>query len=291
MKVLRFFDDIDADELEALSAAIDSAEEGEEILIELANGGGSAFHGIAMADRMQHAREEKAIKFICNIWGFAFSAASLVALSCDIVNMSRNAALMYHSAWGAPSHHDEGIEAANRAQLNILSRRISGIKADDFDGEDHWIDAETALDNKIIDSIIGRESKEGSFRIAAKAIFGGKKMEEEKKDQVQTDENKEVKADEISQVDLLEKIVERLDAIEHRVGVLEGEGKKDNDELEASCDDDSQKRLNALYAKLLKPYAKVQKTEVKTEAKAEAKKAQDELNDFNKRINISDYIR
>lgn len=287
MKVLRFFDDIDADELEALSAAIDSAEEGEEILIELANGGGSAFHGIAMADRMQHAREEKAIKFICNIWGFAFSAASLVALSCDVVNMSRNAALMYHSAWGAPSNHDEGIEAANRAQLNILSRRISGIKADDFDGEDHWIDAETALDNKIIDSIIGRESKEGSFRIAAKAIFGGEKMEEEKKDQVQTDENKEVKADEISQVDLLEKIVERLDAIEHRVGVLEGEGKKDNDELEASCDDDSQKRLNALYAKLLKPYAKAPKTEVK----AEAKKAQDELNDFNKRINISDYIR
>lgn len=287
MKVLRFFDDIDADELEALSSAIDSAEEGEEILIELANGGGSAFHGIAMADRMQHAREEKAIKFLCNIWGFAFSAASLVALSCDIVNMSRNAALMYHSAWGAPSHHDEGIEAANRAQLNILSRRISGIKADDFDGEDHWIDAETALDNKIIDSIIGRESKEGSFRIAAKAIFGGEKMDEEKKDQVQTDENKEVKADEISQVDLLEKIVERLDAIEHRVGVLEGEGKKDDDELEASCDDDSQKRLNALYAKLLKPYAKGQKTEIK----AEAKKAQDELNDFNKRINISDYIR
>lgn len=287
MKVLRFFDDIDADELEALSSAIDSAEEGEEILIELANGGGSAFHGIAMADRMQHAREEKAIKFLCNIWGFAFSAASLVALSCDVVNMSRNAALMYHSAWGAPSNHDEGIEAANRAQLNILSRRISGIKADDFDGEDHWIDAETALDNKIIDSIIGRESKEGSFRIAAKAIFGGEKMEEEKKDQVQTDENKEVKADEISQVDLLEKIVERLDAIEHRVGVLEGEGKKDNDELEASCDDDSQKRLNALYAKLLKPYAKAPKTEVK----AEAKKAQDELNDFNKRINISDYIR
>lgn len=287
MKVLRFFDDIDADELEALSAAIDSAEEGEEILIELANGGGSAFHGIAMADRMQHAREEKAIRFLCNIWGFAFSAASLVALSCDVVNMSRNAALMYHSAWGAPSNHDEGIEAANRAQLNILSRRISGIKADDFDGEDHWIDAETALDNKIIDSIIGRESKEGSFRIAAKAIFGGEKMDEEKKDQVQTDENKEVKADEISQVDLLEKIVERLDAIEHRVGVLEGEGKKDNDELEASCDDDSQKRLNALYAKLLKPYAKAPKTEVK----AEAKKAQDELNDFNKRINISDYIR
>lgn len=287
MKVLRFFDDIDADELEALSTAIDSAEEGEEILIELANGGGSAFHGIAMADRMQHAREEKGIKFLCNIWGFAFSAASLVALSCDIVNMSRNAALMYHSAWGAPSNHDEGIEAANRAQLNILSRRISGIKADDFDGEDHWIDAETALDNKIIDSIIGRESKEGSFRIAAKAIFGGEKMDEEKKDQVQTDENKEVKADEISQVDLLEKIVERLDAIEHRVGVLEGEGKKDNDELEASCDDDSQKRLNALYAKLLKPYAKAPKTEVK----AEAKKAQDELNDFNKRINISDYIR
>lgn len=289
MKVLRFFDDIDTDELEALSAAIDSAEEGNEILIELANGGGSAFHGIAMADRMQHAREEKAIKFLCNIWGFAFSAASLVALSCDIVNMSRNAALMYHSAWGAPSNHDEGIEAANRAQLNILSKRIAGIKPDDFDGKDHWIDAETALNNKIIDSIIGSESKEGSFRIAAKAIFGEKAMDKEKKDQVQTEESKEVKADdEISQVDLLEKIVERLDAIEHRVGVLEGEGKKSDDELSAECGgDDEQKRMNALYAKLLKPYAKAPNTGIKDDAK----KAQDELKDFNKRINISEYIR
>lgn len=288
MRVLRFFDDIDADELEALSSAIDSAVEGEEILIELANGGGSAFHGIAMADRMQHARDNKNIKFICNIWGFAFSAASLVALSCDIVNMSRNAALMYHSAWGAPSNHDEGIEAANRAQLNILSKRIAGIKPDDFDGKDHWIDAETALSNKIIDSIIGHESKEGSFRIAAKFIFGGNKMEEEKKDQVQTDEKKEVKADEISQVDLLEKIVERLDAIEHRVGVLEGEGKKSDDELSAECGgNDEQKRMNALYAKLLKPYAKAPNVGIKDDSK----KAQDELKDFNKRINISEYIR
>lgn len=288
MKVLRFFDDIDADELEALSATIDSAEEGEEILIELANGGGSAFHGIAMADRMQHARAEKAIKFLCNIWGFAFSAASLVALSCDTVNMSRNAALMYHSAWGAPSNHDEGIEAANRAQLNILSRRIAGIKPDDFDGKDHWIDAETALSNKIIDSIIGSESKEGSFRIAAKAIFGEKAMDEKETiEQKKIDE--EVKAeDEISQVDLLEKIVERLDAIEHRVGVLEGEGKKSDDELSAECGgDDEQKRMNALYAKLLKPYAKAPNAGIKDDAK----KAQDDLKDFNKRINISEYIR
>lgn len=284
MKVLRFFDDIDADELEALSAAIDAAEDGEEILIELANGGGSAFHGIAIADRMQHAREEKSIKFLCNIWGFAFSAASLVALSCDVINMSRNAALMYHSAWGAPPDHDEGIEVANKAQLNILSKRISGLNSDDFNGEDHWIDAETALEKNIIDSIIGNKSKEGSFRIAAKFIFGERNMEEEQKKNEETT-SEEVKADDISQVDLLEKIVERLDAIEHRVGVLEGEGKKSDDELSAECGDDSQERMNALYAKLLKPYAKAPK------AKDEAKTAKEELADFNKRVNISDYVR
>lgn len=282
MNVLRFFDDIDADELEALSDAIDSAEEGDEILIELANGGGSAFHGIAMADRMQQAREEKSIKFLCNIWGFAFSAASLVALSCDVVNMSRNAALMYHSAWGAPPDHDEGIEVANKAQLNILSKRISCLNADDFNGEDHWIDAETALEKNIIDSIIGNKSKEGSFRIAAKFIFGERNMEEEQKKNEKTT-SEEVK--EVSQVDLLEKIVERLDAIEHRVGVLEGEGKKSDDELSAECGDDSQKRMNALYAKLLKPYAKSPK------AKDEAKTAKEELDDFNKRVNISDFVR
>ena len=71
--------------------------------------------------------------------------------------------------------------------------------------------------------------------------------EEEKK-------NEEPKAldDDIMTVDVLERIVQRLDEIEKRLGVLEGEGKKADDEGADMGENGDQiaARLNRLYAKL-----------------------------------------
>ena len=65
--------------------------------------------------------------------------------------------------------------------------------------------------------------------------------------------NEEPKAldDDIMTINVMERIVQRLDEIEKRLSVLEGEGKKADDEIgDAESGDQIAARLNRLYAKL-----------------------------------------
>ena len=65
--------------------------------------------------------------------------------------------------------------------------------------------------------------------------------------------NEEPKAldDDIMTIDVLEQVVQRLDDIENRLSVLEGDGKKADDEIgDAENGDQIAARLNRLYAKL-----------------------------------------
>ena len=253
LRNLHFFDGIDTAELEAFSRAVANASSGDVITLDFCNGGGSVFHGIAICDMMNDARA-KGAKFISNIWGYAASAACLVALSADEVYMSPNAALMYHSAWCVGECDDPAIPLANSIQQTILSKRIARISSKDFNGDDHWVTASQALELGIIDNIIGNSTSAEDLqdiRVAAQFIYGGRKMaeilkaeaaqemvekEEEKKDAPEAesgcDENKEEPKAEDGDIDILEAIVQRLEGIERRLAVLEGEGKKADDEGE-----------------------------------------------------------
>ena len=87
-----------------------------------------------------------------------------------------------------------------------------------------------------------------------------------------------------------------MDAIEHRLGVLEGEGKKADDEMAACGSDDNgrdraQARLNAIYASITKPHAKKFIALEKQGKKDTREEQKEELDDFKKRVNVSDYIR
>lgn len=299
--IINFYDGIDTNELIEIQNTINNTENNDIITINFCNGGGSVFHGIGMSDLIQHTRETKNVKFTARIWGLCASAATLVALSCDKVLMSRHSAIMYHSAWNASGNVDDGIKNANNSQLSILKTRIDKLSSKDFEGEDHWISAQEAVDRGIADEIIGKDKDSDSsinnvLRIAAKLIFQGElKMEsedlkQELKEEV-IEEQKELEADENSDApksldDVLEVIVQRLEAIEHRLGVLEGEGKKQDDEM-AECGDDNKENYSALYARLLKPSASIKKS-AKVQKDSDLKA---ELDDFNKRINISDYLR
>ena len=272
MSNLHFFDGIDTAELEAFSRAVANASSGDVITLDFCNGGGSVFHGIAMCDMMNAARAN-GVKFISNVWGYAASAACLVALSADEVYMSENAAIMYHSAWSPFGGDNPAISVANAAQQKLLAGRISKISEKDFEGDDHWISADAASELGIIDGFIGSKNGADSenVRLAAQYIFGGmdimKKteklnaeveavkaeapcMEEEKKN-----ENEETKAldDDVMTVDVLEQMAQRLEEIEKRLAVLEGEGKKADDEGAsdgAESGDQIAARLNSLYARL-----------------------------------------
>ena len=288
LRNLHFFDGIDTAELEAFSRAVAGAESGDVITLDFCNGGGSVFHGIAICDMMNAARA-KGAKFISNIWGYAASAACLVALSADEVYMSPNAALMYHSAWCVDGGDDPAIPLANSIQQTILSKRIARISSKDFNGEDHWVTASQALELGIIDNIIGNSTSVEDLqdiRVAAQFIYGGRKMaeilkaeaaqemeekEEEKKDAPEAesgcDESKEEPKAEDGDIDLLEAIVQRLEGIERRLAVLEGEGKKADDEGEPAPS--ASARRKALMQKLNAVCAPMPSVAVKPVAVAE----------------------
>ena len=288
LRNLHFFDGIDTAELEAFSRAVAGAESGDVITLDFCNGGGSVFHGIAICDMMDDARA-KGAKFISNIWGYAASAACLVALSADEVYMSPNAALMYHSAWCVGECDDPAIPLANSIQQTILSKRIARISSKDFEGDDHWVTASQALELGIIDNIIGNSTSVEDLqdiRVAAQFIYGGRKMaeilkaeaaqemeekEEEKKDAPEAesgcDENKEEPKAEDGDIDLLEAIVQRLEGIERRLAVLEGEGKKADDEGEPAPS--ASARRKALMQKLNAVCAPMPSVAVKPVAVAE----------------------
>lgn len=295
LKNLHFFDGIDTAELEAFSRAVAGAESGDVITLDFCNGGGSVFHGIAICDMMADARA-KGAKFVSNIWGYAASAACLVALSADEVYMSPNAALMYHSAWCVGECDDPAIPIANSIQQTILSKRIARISSKDFNGEDHWVTASQALELGIIDNIIGNASSvedSQDIRVAARFIWRTEmskepvkaedvrkeeeakaaECSEEEKEEVKAaegseDENKEAPKAEDGDIDILEAIVQRLEGIERRLAVLEGEGKK-ADEANPEPAPSASARRKALMQKLSAVCAPMPSVAVKPVAVAE----------------------
>lgn len=285
---LHFFDGIDTAELEQFMQTVDAAQSGDTVTIDLCNGGGSVFHGIAICDRMALA-QASGVHFISQVWGYAASAACLVALSCDDIRMSANSALMYHSAWNASGQVDEGIKIANSAQQTLLSTRISKISARDFEGDDHWVTAPEARELGIIDSIIGNSTSDDDsrdIRVAATFIYGGRKMAEilkaeaaqeleEKKDEEKeakadcSEEEKDAKAkaEEDGDIDLMEAIVQRLEGIESRLAALEGGG--EDEKKEDDKKDDASARRKALMQKLNAVCAPMPSVAVKPVAVAE----------------------
>ena len=272
LRNLHFFDGIDTAELEAFSRAVAGTESGDVITLDFCNGGGSVFHGIAICDMMNTARAN-GVKFISNIWGYAASAACLVALSADEVYMSPNAALMYHSAWCPFGGDNPGIAVANSVQQKLLAGRISKISEKDFsDGEEHWVTADLAHDLGIIDGFIGnsvnREDSE-NIRLAARYIYsGGKPMKEAEKNKVKAEveavkaeapcneeekkdeEPKAMDADDAMTIDVLEQMAQRLEKIEERLAALEGKTADGESEDAVENGDQIAARLNSLYARL-----------------------------------------
>lgn len=298
---LHFFDGIDTAELEQFMQTVDAAQSGDTVTIDLCNGGGSVFHGIAICDRMALA-QASGVRFISNVWGYAASAACLVALSCDDIRMSANSALMYHSAWSASGQVDEGIKIANNAQQTLLSTRISKISARDFEGDDHWVTAPEARELGIIDSIIGNSTSDDDsrdIRVAAHFIYGGRKMaeilkaeaaqeleekkDEEKEAKAECSENEKkdeakAKAEEGGDIDLMEAIVQRLEGIEQRLSVLESEGKtqEDLDHKEEDAKASASARRKALMQKLNAVCAPMPSVAVKPVAVAETPEEENE---------------
>ena len=262
-----------------------TVEDNSHVTIQMLSHGGLVFAGLGVCQMIAQA-QGRGVDFTVNVYGIAASAASDVSLACDHIYMAEGAQLMVHSAYGGS---DEGITRSNREQLALIRRRLPDYSEKDLE-QDRWFDAADAVKVGLADGYIksssesravyklaaylstNKEEKTMAEEIKAKAAeeeIERKPDEEEKKDAPEAesgcDERKDApKADE--DIDLMEAIVQRLEGIEHRLSVLEGEGKKADDE---EAQPSASARRKALMQKLSAVCAPMPSVSVKSVAVVE----------------------
>lgn len=297
--IFYLMEDITESSVKEFTEFINTVNNGDCVHIQSFSHGGLVYAGLAIQQVMDLAKA-RGVSFIAYVYGLSASASAIISLNCNCLYMADGAQILIHSAYGGT---DEGIKIANEEQLKIIHKKLPDYKLSELDA-DNWISSREAIEIGLADGLI---TNNNNIKLAAyfnknfsdsnsTLVKGDFTMEEIKKDVIEEvkeeKQDEELAADENkSAEDILEAIVERLDEIEHRLAVLEGEGKKQDDEALAECGEDERKesaRLNALYARIMKPCASKPKTIDTVNTKAEQEK---ELADFNKRINITDYIR
>ena len=271
MKTIRIFNDITEDTLKSLTTELDGEPDGAEITLQVCSAGGFAFCAYGIIDYFKLRN----FRVTAEVFGFAASAAALITVACERVRMAEFSALMLHGAYSDNNDSaDPGITCANGIQLEIIRRRCPDFDASELE-RDHWYRPQESVERGFCDEIINNARDIKALCDAYLAKFPMEvTMEEQKKqpcaEAEETTKQDEVKAEDtvVSSDDLIEKIVERLNAIERRIAVLEGEGKKADDiaEGDKSVDDVVMAKRRALYAKLIAP------APVPAAVKAEAKR-------------------
>ena len=286
--VYYMMEDIEETTAKDFAEFIASVEDGSHVTIQMLSHGGLVFAGLGICQMIAQA-QARGVVFDVNVFGIAASAASDVSLACDHVYMADGAQIMVHSAYGGS---DEGIIRANRQQIALIHKRLPSYSEKDLE-QDRWFDAETAIKDGLADGYIKSSSEtKAVYKLAAylstkkeektmaeelkKAKAAEEEIErkpdeEEKKDAPEAesgcDENKEEPKAEDGDIDILEAIVQRLEGIERRLAVLEGEGKKADDEGEPAPS--ASARRKALMQKLSAVCAPMPSVAVKPVAVAE----------------------
>lgn len=241
-------------------AAVDS---NSSVTIQMLSHGGLVFAGLGICQMIAQA-QSRGVEFTVNVYGIAASAASDVILACDKIYMADGAQILVHSAFGGT---DEGIQRANASQLALIRKRLPDYNEKDLE-KDKWFDSGEAVKVGLADGYIKQNNESRAvYKLAAflthnledkkmadEKLKAAEEIVEEKKDEeiekkevmpeAECGDREEEKAEDM---DLMEAIVQRLEGIEHRLAVLEGEGKKADDEEAAPS---ASARRKALLAKL-----------------------------------------
>lgn len=273
-----------------------------EIEFEICSGGGAIFIALAMIDVVQLAGK----RMRARILGIAASAAATLALACSHVEMTSNGTMLLHSVYNidAPDVVDDGVRVCNARQLAIIQRRDPNYTMDMLLKET-FFDAESCKTHGFCDTVIdGAETARLVALVCSKLniLNGGSTMAQAKGVEVKAlkaacdDEMKA--ADDLtaapetgeskSAVDVMEEVVRRLEEIEHRLAVLEGEGKKADDDLDdVDSSDELAARYNRLYARLAKAPVPVSSVGTKKDSLARQKAS---FEAYKKAIDINDFL-
>lgn len=282
---IQIFDEITNETVKAIYDKTKDLAKGSEVELIIASYGGSLLDTVAI---IEHLRQFKTHAIIM---GFACSAAAILAISCNKVSMGPDASLMIHSAWSEVADDDDpGIKRCNEVQLNIIRRRVHNIN-NNILKTDTWLSAQQCLALGLIDNININEwynalSKKYAAKIKtiAAKYNGGIPMAEdlklqevleevkeekleaeaetaEKADEAAAEEVVEAEAENHDLLEVVEKLTEKLNALEERICALEApvevveESKEE--EIAAEAENEEQERINAIYKNLARPQARI----------------------------------
>ena len=131
-------------DVDKIVSQINSAEE--EINIHMMSVGGTAIYGLSIFDALKASKQNtKAF-----IYGFAYSAGSVICAGCDVVAMSDVGSLMIHEVHGASEEVNDFLTQRAIAAYHIKTGMDKNELAEMMQ-KDFFIDADMALEMGFID--------------------------------------------------------------------------------------------------------------------------------------------
>jgi len=165
------------------------ADSGKHLDVRINSNGGDVYAGLAI----YQAFKQTTIPMSIYIDGVAASIASIIALCGKPLYMGKYAKLMIHAisgGWFGSKSELKSIIEEYEALENILAEVISNksgktvedIKAQYFDGTDHWLTAQEALDMGLINGIYNTDPVEDSEPQAIYKTFMNRFTEPQKQE-------------------------------------------------------------------------------------------------------------
>jgi len=143
-----------------------------DIKLNINSPGGDIFDGIAIYnDLLSHRRKSKG-EVDVEITGVAASAASVIAMAGDSINIAKNGFIMIHNAWGMTIGNKNDHEKM-RGVLEKIDGQIAGTYSDktgismddvlEMMNDETWFTGEEAVDQGFADEMLGEVEAKARF--------------------------------------------------------------------------------------------------------------------------------
>lgn len=157
----------------SVASALKQAD-GADVQVNINSPGGDAFEGIAIYNMLREYKGNVTVKVL----GLAASAASIVAMAGDTVQIARAGFLMIHNTWvlAAGNRNDlrdfaDTLEPIDRAMADVYSAR-SGLSHTDVAtmmDKESWINGSDAVSQGFADSLLPSDKVKKDGKKAAQA--------------------------------------------------------------------------------------------------------------------------
>ena len=146
------------------------------VTVNINSPGGDMFEGLAIYNLLREHQGEVTVKVL----GLAASAASIIAMAGDTVQIARAGFLMIHNAWivAAGNRHEmreyaEMLEPFDSAMADIYAAR-TGSKTDDMQrlmDSESWINGSAAIEQGFADELLASDQiAAGGTKASASAV-------------------------------------------------------------------------------------------------------------------------